>query len=832
MNSRRFYHIWICLLCLLPALVTAQTLTQYEYWFDDGFDNRITMGLSGTEKDVTAGLDTRSLGNGLHQFFLRLKQSDGMYSPITSQYFFKAQVEDSGALEYWFDDNRSGCKRIASHLASDGKAYVVNTAIDVTNISAGYHRFYYRFVNEDGSVCSATSMTPVVLHSKYNVEAADLKVTRYSVAVDDEAPLELEVPSPRNEIALPYTLDARRFSAGNHTLKTKFWNSVGVNVTDQSTFKVVAQETPSITLSATEKDGYVTLTFNSIPNDIHYVVGRRDASGKARKVYETYNSNYPNSFSVIDHPDEGSYTYHVKAVYTDSEGNKHGISTDDQPITIAAGIPTTEMGRIVGRVVFGTEEIDLISAIRKIYVEFSDGGEKVRVEPNGTFYREGVPLGSKLTLSIPDDDYYTYEKVDLEVTKDTQNEVQIIKATRRNDSNVQISNEDYDLMITNFVNQAPVSFEFDIKNTTSRAWSGDIALIALKPKDASKITSVTDGKVTFASKKPYYKVGRTTIKNLGGYGKTQHVEIKITDFPELKDDEAFAFYFVSEKDEQYKNIEFESDKLKNPVSVVMPSSSPAGHDYWDFAGDEIDAYLVDVFKTMKELDKWDGPIAGCMTQLSKALSQYERDNNLDGFYGNLPDMLSAFAYDLKNAVKDVKEITTPAKKLYDVINDIQTFQGDDSFSKFITICKRLWGLTGDPFSKVYLQYLEVAEKAVERIYKLQEKLIDYQLDDIFSQNEIIFKLKVEVTHGNWKDYLPTGTFYLSADFVADQIENVEITLISEDAWGGQHVNTGYYHAVGSAESEEVVFHRDNFKGMSNLGYKVKRFWMKINWQHF
>ena len=96
-------------------------------------------------------------------------------------------------------------------------------------------------------------MTPVVLHSKYNVEAADLKVTRYSVAVDDEAPLELEVPSPRNEIALPYTLDARRFSAGNHTLKTKFWNSVGVNVTDQSTFKVVAQETPSITLSATAK---------------------------------------------------------------------------------------------------------------------------------------------------------------------------------------------------------------------------------------------------------------------------------------------------------------------------------------------------------------------------------------------------------------------------------------------------------------------------------------------------------------------------------------------------------------------------------------------------
>lgn len=318
MNSRKFYYIWICLLCLFPALVTAQTLTHYEYWFDDGFDNRITMGLSGTEKDVTAGLDTRSLGNGLHQFFLRLKQSDGMYSPITSQYFFKAQVEDRGALEYWFDDNRSGCKRIASHLASDGKAYVVNTTIDVNHLSAGYHRLYYRFVNEDGSVCSATSMTPVVIKGNYFQASDYATVTKYRVSVDGKNAQEKAVEAPANVVEIEHSFNASALNEGTHRITTTFWNSEGYSVTDQSTFKVGAGRrlaTPDpATFKATDftETGF-TASWDAVPGALRYdILVKKEKGGDYANADYNGGSTEP-SVKVYGLEPGTSYLFQVRA---------------------------------------------------------------------------------------------------------------------------------------------------------------------------------------------------------------------------------------------------------------------------------------------------------------------------------------------------------------------------------------------------------------------------------------------------------------------------------------------------------------------------------------
>ena len=92
MRRTRLYQILICLLCLFPVWSQAQSLTQYEYWFDDNFSARKSAGLSGYEADIDVGIDASRLGNGLHKLSLRVQQSDGMYSPVTTHYFFKAQV--------------------------------------------------------------------------------------------------------------------------------------------------------------------------------------------------------------------------------------------------------------------------------------------------------------------------------------------------------------------------------------------------------------------------------------------------------------------------------------------------------------------------------------------------------------------------------------------------------------------------------------------------------------------------------------------------------------------------------------------------------------------
>ena len=165
MRRTRLYQILICLLCLFPVWSQAQSLTQYEYWIDDNFSARKSAGLSGYEADIDVGIDASRLGNGLHKLCLRVQQSDGMYSPVTTHYFFKAQVSNGGKLEYWFDGNRKKINTVDCHVSSDGEAYLYTSGLDLTAVTPGYHTMFYRFTNDDGTTSSAVSVASVIVTS-------------------------------------------------------------------------------------------------------------------------------------------------------------------------------------------------------------------------------------------------------------------------------------------------------------------------------------------------------------------------------------------------------------------------------------------------------------------------------------------------------------------------------------------------------------------------------------------------------------------------------------------------------------------------------------------
>ena len=73
-----------CLLALFPGLTLAQTLTSFEYWFDDGFERRQSVTIHGGDFLIETNIDTRQLSQGVHSLSFRAKQSDGMYSAISS----------------------------------------------------------------------------------------------------------------------------------------------------------------------------------------------------------------------------------------------------------------------------------------------------------------------------------------------------------------------------------------------------------------------------------------------------------------------------------------------------------------------------------------------------------------------------------------------------------------------------------------------------------------------------------------------------------------------------------------------------------------------------
>ena len=159
MSRKTFINLIVSLLCLFPILTQAQSLTQYEYWFDDNISTRKTGSLSGTSAVVKASIDTEQVGFGLHKFCFRAKQSDGMYSAVTSSLFMKGVAPQGSIIEYWFDDM---IDQMASTSISDTEdEQSINLDLrDNTKFPFGLHKLNIRLVI--GGNPSVVYSTPVL----------------------------------------------------------------------------------------------------------------------------------------------------------------------------------------------------------------------------------------------------------------------------------------------------------------------------------------------------------------------------------------------------------------------------------------------------------------------------------------------------------------------------------------------------------------------------------------------------------------------------------------------------------------------------------------------
>lgn len=904
MKTRIFISsLLLCLFCLFPRSVTAQQLTQFEYWFDSDFAGRTAVALSGSYDVTTKDVVTDLLSAGSHYLHLRVKRSDGMYSAISTSHFIKLPTGQTvDRLEYWLDDDFAGRKTVTGTLASQGTLFLEDidfgdlstgvhrlscraisegctTATPVTSaqvlvhqgtgktleywfdddrshiytlagkelegqivfagnlvldgVSPGHHRLYCRTVSSDGTTHGAITSEPIIVHSRYNVDGTQEKVVQYAFSVDNEDRVVRDVLHPSYEIDLPYTYDASHLSAGDHTLKATFWNSLGVATTEMWPFKVAQVETPEITLTATEKDGLVTLKFNSVPNDVRYRVWRKGAGGELSKP-AVADASYPNAVQAIDNPAAGTYVYSVQAFWRDKEGNNQQVLSNEVIVTVAASQESTaKLGGIVGCILFDGERTPLIPMNLALDVKFDDG-VTVRAQSNGMFRRDGIPVGTKLGMTIDDNAYYTFDHVTMTVGEESRNELCAIRATAKTEKPVQPENTGYELVITSPITGIPQAFNFTVKNESGNAWTGNIDLVAIRKKDDK------GNGISYASTDSYYKVGTYAINNLGR-GKSQDVSIQVTDFPEISKDTPFLFYIVSESNRSrgtYKPLQSSHADVTNPKELLMAANTPQDHDYTDFVVDKADECIAEILSTMKALDKIDGPMSIALQQASDALTRYERNKDLDGLFGNLPELLKIFSHDLKAAVKDVKNVTDvvgKVKKFYDTMNAFKDFQSSDDFTKFITLSKLVFQYSGDPFAKVYSTYLEVAEKCVDKIKEYQKKLYEIERSNSFYEDYIVFKIQVAKKDAWYKLEWPAFSWmYFRGSEVAAQIKSVDIHLCSSPRVvtgnDGVWAHGTYEPDFAASEYNAAVLRRVSRSGQ-NFMEPTQRFWAEIEWKN-
>lgn len=147
MNRQHLPPRLLCLLLLLCAVgVRAQTYG-LQYWFDQKGNHKpkiMTVSFSGPvfNRDV----DVSNLESGFHTVNIRIKATDGTYSPVTSSTFIKFTASTSSNLEYWFDDDYAKHATMPINANTETMQILDLDFSDQTRFPLGFHRLNYRVV--------------------------------------------------------------------------------------------------------------------------------------------------------------------------------------------------------------------------------------------------------------------------------------------------------------------------------------------------------------------------------------------------------------------------------------------------------------------------------------------------------------------------------------------------------------------------------------------------------------------------------------------------------------------------------------------------------------
>lgn len=159
-------------------------------------------------------------------------------------------------LQYWFDGDFSKRRTISSQ-AGDGLADIIfANDLNISGISPGHHRLYYRGISDNGLTSTAVSSTPVLIKINYGNED-DATMASYSLIIDNDSVVSSGSMSATKEAVLNYTLDTGNLKEGTHTLRSIFWNSYGACITDLTSFVVLPRD---FLLGDVNRDGTVNVT--------------------------------------------------------------------------------------------------------------------------------------------------------------------------------------------------------------------------------------------------------------------------------------------------------------------------------------------------------------------------------------------------------------------------------------------------------------------------------------------------------------------------------------------------------------------------------------------
>ena len=138
----------------LPAFtVTNNDITEFQYWINNDFANAVTLQANGQQIfQLNTNINFSDLPDGLNCLNIRFKQSDNLWSPVISHYFYKVPILTGYnnlivGYRYWFDNDLTTMVNV--NLTNPIPVYELLT-IDLTQVWKGQHTIHFQFRDEHG----------------------------------------------------------------------------------------------------------------------------------------------------------------------------------------------------------------------------------------------------------------------------------------------------------------------------------------------------------------------------------------------------------------------------------------------------------------------------------------------------------------------------------------------------------------------------------------------------------------------------------------------------------------------------------------------------------
>lgn len=857
MSRKNNIKLWLCLLCLLPVQIVAQTL---EYWFDDHYDQRATTTIATSEEVQEIRLDLRDNTKfpfGYHKLNMRVMVS-GKPSAVYSSGVLKLSAGKATKLEYWVDDEyisdkgQVKSKTISGSATGDGSTYQFVEDLDLSDVTPGSHRLYYRTVSNSGRTTSAVSMTPVMVKSRYNVDNPEtVTVTEQVYWFDDEEPEIITVADPKNIINQPRTFDARKLSEGQHTLHMKFGNSLGLrNGRVSTTFIKTKEDPPVIEAQASVENGVVTLKFNSVPYGQVYTVVRQYPSGSIRMVEDFRDAGHPVALKATDKPAPGTYTYYVVGKYYDADGKIQEVRSEDVSVTVDKAASDVKRGTIHGVIKLDGERVYGNSFSEyKVLIngENARNAEYFFKKESGKFVVGDVPYGTEITIGI-DDKNYSFKDVKLIVSENTIHNTYTFNGTKKD--GVLPEDAINDLLMIEKIHILPDAFEVKVKNLSSKPWSGNIRVMVLRKKLKDFYDSADELPISYYY--THWKAGyedaptyRTVVDqpvHLEG-NEIKVLELEIIDMPNSDEKEDYYACVYSKKDGV--------GQMKELAGYANPQTLNFNPFEFSLAIEKgfasyMSAY-AEVMRIIKEYSLWGDPFKLAIESIEKNfelwVKNFEKKDNIEELIkdetivalrsaGLLLNLVEDMDKAVNKYVKTLKsnhayEVQGEISKLYKTIKDVYNASQADDNHKFFELAKLVLKYSPkeyDPVLSIYKTYFEVGAKMADAVQKLENYNNNRFVWERFVSKNAVFKIKVRrYAEDRFAGYFPGKEIY-------SQIESINIALSTPQKEGEALLSVIIDNPLFDEDGYGITIKNVDFKGYNTL-YDTSEAWMTITWKN-